>query len=262
MGKKRIKLYALLLVMIVALSLYIYTLLKDDAREPYVVDIYLINQSFGAVAEVLIFDEVGNESDCTAFAFAREGNKYRFLISAHCVTKKIYMGDHELNIVGDNLYGLVLRSLETGKNSSHFGRLVAVDINNKIGDLAVLEAEIERPRVELLSFSRRPAESGECVFNISHPKEGTGNVFLGYVATNKNPFARWIYPKDSFKIKFESIKDARGTSGSAVQRCVTGEVIGLVTARNKGYALATKVEYILEFLDEVEKGNFIVPRTE
>ena len=259
MKKKRVKLYVLLLVLALTLVGYIYQLLKDDEREPYAVDIYLINKGFSATAELIIFDEEGRDQSCTAFAYQKNENRYRFFTASHCVTRQIYMDDHELNIVGDNSYVIILRSPITGGKSSYFARLVNVDRNSEIGDFAILEAEIDVV-VEPLVFSNNAASSGECVFNISYPRVYLGNVFYGYVATNKNPFAKWLYPNRAFRNRFESISDASGASGSAVLRCLTGEVIGIAVEQNQHSVIVQPVSHLVEFLAEVDKGNFLVQK--
>lgn len=256
---KRLRLWILLFVLGLALVLYIYTLLKDYEREPYVVDIYLVNKAFSATAELLILDEEGRMYDCTAFAYQKNGIKYRFATDAHCATRQIGDDKYKINIVGDNLYILILRSPFSGKKSTHFARLVAVDRNNKIGDFAIIEAEIDKP-IPLLDFSKQPASSGECIFNISYPKVAWGNIFYGYVAENKNPFSRLLDPDNFIKLRFESIPNAAGASGSALLRCINGEVIGIIVSHNmkRKRVFATPIASFVEFLAEVDKGNFLV----
>lgn len=258
---KRLRLWILLFILGLSLSLYIYILLKDDEREPYIVDIYLINKAFSATAELLILDEEGNMMSCTAFAYQKNENKYRFAFAGHCATKQIYDDDYAMNIVGENVYLLILRSVLSGKKSVYFARLVAVDINSKIGDFAVIEAEIDTP-IQLLALSKRPAASGECIFNISFPKVAWGNVFYGYVATNKNPFSRLLDPDNSIRLRFESIFNAAGASGSAALRCVNAEVVGIIVSRNekRNSVFAVPIASFVEFLAEVDKGNFLVER--
>lgn len=163
---------------------------------------------------------------CTATAFEKDGDTYRFISAAHCVGKddtvkeKVELYPYDWFITFDD------------PKHKHFipMKLVAVGYQSKGHDFAVLEGTIKKRKVPIVPLAENPAQMGENVINIAVPLGFGKQLFRGHVSLPRlrRPFiARGINWKNSILLQM-SIDG--GSSGSAIvstrQEAIIGFLVG------------------------------------
>lgn len=176
-----------------------------------------------SIPKVTIEQKDGIKSSCTAFPYEEIDDGYYFLIAAHCVADE-NKKERKMYVFAKKIF--LHFALNPFLSKMRF-RAVIVDIGLKsIGnDIAILKVKMPK-KIKAFIFSKNRAQKGQCVMNVSYPAEGTGNIFYGVVIRSEKFFITFIS-------KLGDIKNAAGSSGSAVFACDTGEILGMVVSQIK-----------------------------
>lgn len=129
-------------------------------------EVAITQRAFSATA--LLYGQTligGYRFACTATAFEKDGDTYRFISAAHCVgydntvKEKVELYPYDWFITFDD------------PKHKHFipVKLVAVGYQSKGHDFAVLEGTIKKRKVPVIPLAENPAQMGESVINIAVP---------------------------------------------------------------------------------------------
>lgn len=171
-------------------------------------------------------DKVGT---CTAVAYEKKENKYRFFTAAHCVAE--YNKDTATTSI---VNAKMLLSVERkgGKVDVYAPTVVAVGDFGKNEDFAIIEVEIVdyQPIIPLDAY---PVQLDEDIIIVTSPLM-IGNLFLrGNVSKEKvyidlpGENMNW---KDCIVVQVNGLGVANASSGSALIRRENGAIIGIVAA--------------------------------
>lgn len=187
-----------------------------------------VKRAVSSTALAILFQDNGI-FNCTAFAYKRVNNIYYFATSAHCVSKADNV-NQEI-IMNTNL---VLLKISDDINSPeaatdvYIANIFAVGYVAAHDDYAILTATIENRDIPMIKFTDFVPEVNQCVFNVSLPREGDGNVFFGYItSTIRDDESGSLL---AMSLKLFGVNQAPGASGSAVIGCASGNAYGIVTA--------------------------------
>ena len=157
---------------------------------------------------------------CTAFAFWRKGNIYRFATNAHCFVKEEFENG---NIV---TFFLLAELALYDKNGYSLGfypaELIGASLIEGKEDFAIVETEIEVLEVPILKLSKNDPVFGHCAFTLGFPTSAVGRVFLGFVY-------RLVHKTDKrILLKVRGIRDGHGLSGAPIFDCLAKEVTAII----------------------------------
>lgn len=167
--------------------------------------------------------------NCTAVAYRRVNNLYYFEIPAHCVSET---DDINQEIIMNTNFVLLKISDDINSPEAatdvYVANVFAVGYKTALDDYAILTATIENRDIPMIRFTDFAPEVNQCVFNVSFPREGDGNVFFGYItSTIRDDESGSLL---AMTLKLFGVNQAPGASGSAVASCASGNVYGIITA--------------------------------
>lgn len=192
---------------------------------------------------------------CTATAFEKGGDTYRFISAAHCV------GYDDTVKEQVELYPLDWFITFDDPKYKHFipVKLVAVGYQSKGHDFAVLEGTIKKRKVPIVPLAENPAQMGESVINIAVPLGFGKQLFRGHVSLprlRRPLIARGINWKGSILLQMGV---DGGSSGSAIVSTKQEAIIGFLVARaglGSINIIAIPTEKFVKFWKSSKEGTY------
>jgi hypothetical protein len=197
---------------------------------------------------------------CTATAFERNGDVYRFLTAAHCVATD----DEEHDTVKlkneDNRWLLTFDDAKSDAQLTYRVHVAAVGYQHRQDDFAILEATIKDHVVPLVPFAANPAHRLEKVLNIAAPQGLGKQDFIGTISNEdldrpvKSDNINWMH---AYVLQ---IPVAGGSSGSAVvsleQKGIVAVLVGVINAGGGTYTIAIPIARFHKFWKLAKDGKY------
>ncbi len=192
---------------------------------------------------------------CTATAFERKGDIYRFITAAHCVADDDT--DHKrVSVAQTNWY---VTFDEAGLKEFHPAKILYVGYQSRGDDFAILEAELKR-EIPVIPLAERDGEKGETIDNVAAPLALGKQLFDGHVSLED--LDRPVI-KDTINwwhAMLLQVNVGPGSSGSAVvsrkQEAIIAVLVGNVSFRSSPNVVAIPVSKLRRFLKAVKCGKY------
>lgn len=193
---------------------------------------------------------------CTATAYEKNGETYRFVTAAHCVAEDDSTHEH-VDVSPNNWY----LSFEDDPNNKMFvgATLLRAGYQSRGDDFAVLEAKLPKP-ISVVPLAKNDPSLGEEFVNFASPGGYGKQLFHGWVSSEK--IERPIIERDiNWKgAVFLQAQAAPGSSGSAIvskrQKGIIAFLVGMVGGRGTPNIVAIQVSKFKKFNEMAEAGKY------
>lgn len=195
---------------------------------------------------------------CTATAFERHGNVYRFVTAAHCVATDDK--DNERVEVEEGKAWYLTFDDTPDKDVKYRARIIGVGYQSRRDDFVVLEATIDDREVALVPLAIKNVHVLEPVINVAAPGALAKQVFTGHVSATKLD-----RPMQQGDINWEGaillqLGSGGGSSGSAVisleQKGIVAFLVGHVGKDGVINRVAIPVDRFRKFYARIQAGTY------
>ena len=194
---------------------------------------------------------------CTATAFEREGNTYRFVTAAHCLAEDDT--NHERVEVEKTSYFITFD--ERRRKSLQQVEVVGVGYQHRGGDFAVVQVELE-DEIPVIPLADHDPRLGEEVSNFASPLGLGKQLFRGHVSMeflDRPVVSGSINWRGATLVQMSS---GPGSSGSALvstsQNGIVAFLVGSIGLRGRGSPniVTIPVSKFKSFWNDVKAGNY------
>lgn len=192
---------------------------------------------------------------CTATAFEKKGDLYRFVTAAHCVADDD-TGHKRVAVAQTNWY---VTFDEVGLKEFHPAKILYVGYQSRGDDFAILEAVLKR-EIPVIPLAERDGEKGEAIDNVAAPLALGKQLFDGHVSLDDLDRPVIQGSINWWHATLLQVNVGPGSSGSAVvsrkQEAIIAILVGNVSFRSSPNVVAIPVTKLRRFLKDAKCGKY------
>jgi len=201
---------------------------------------------------------------CTATAFEKNGDIYRFITAAHCVAK--YNEATQETILKEATYKVVLEEKD-GNKISYDAKVRMVGELKNSEDVAVVEAKIDK-LIPLISIADSDPKLGEDVAIVTAPTFLGNELVKGYISKkkfNNNLIVSGVNWRGFALMQKVGLGNGQGSSGGSIvseeRNAIIATVVGFIRTWQDHISLTVlPISKFKKFYNEAKQGKRVLIR--